>query len=132
MIMRLNEIDTLQFLENKGFRLSKAQYYRYKRRIKESRFDRLSLIAKEGFIDQHLERLDQLELVNQELWQLYKEEKNTFKKSQILMQIAEVQQYISSYYEASQYVLEKQVTTDKKRKKKGQQQKEESEQIGVE
>jgi hypothetical protein len=41
-------------------------FYRLKRKIQERRFDRLSLIAKQGFVDQHLERIDQLELINAE------------------------------------------------------------------
>ena len=70
MVMHLSEAESMQFLSDKGFKISVPQFYRYKRKIQESRFDRLSLIAKNGFVDQHLERIDQLELINKEYWKL--------------------------------------------------------------
>jgi DNA repair ATPase RecN len=110
MIMRLSEKDSMQYLHDRGFSISIQHFYRIKKRIQESRFDRLSLIAKQGFVDQHLERIDQLELINSEYWKLYRETKDTFKKALILEKIAELQTYISPYYDASRYILEKSIT----------------------
>ena len=107
MVMRLSEKESLQYLANKGHKISANHLYRLRREIKASRFDRLNLIAKEGFVDQHLERIDQLELINQEYWKLYNDETDNFKKSLILEKIAELQTYISPYYDASKYVMEK-------------------------
>jgi hypothetical protein len=118
MIMRLSEKESLSYLKDNGFEISANHFYRLKRQIQESRFDRLSLIAKQGFVDQHLERIDQLELVNQEMWKLYNKEKNTFKQVLILEKIAELQTYISPYYDASRYILEKSVTKDETEKDK--------------
>jgi hypothetical protein len=106
MIMRLTEKESLSHLKDNGFEISANHLHRLKRQIQESRFDRLSLIAKQGFIDQHLERIDQLELINKEYWKLYNETKDTFKKALILEKIAELQTYISPYYDASRYVME--------------------------
>jgi hypothetical protein len=113
MIMRLTEKETLSYLKSRGFTISRESYYRYKRKIQQSRFERLSLIVKEGFVDQHLERIDQLELVNREFWKLYNEEKDNSKKVQILENIAELQEYICPYYDASRYVMEQQIKNDK-------------------
>ena len=44
-------------------------------------------------MDQHLERIDQLDLINQEVWALYRKEKDTFKQVLILEKIAELQIY---------------------------------------
>jgi hypothetical protein len=84
MLMRLSEKESLSYLKDKGFEISANHFYRLKRKIQESRFDRLSLIVKHGFVDQHLERIDQLELINKEYWNLYNETKDTFKKGLIL------------------------------------------------
>ena len=92
-------------MRDKGFEISVNHFYRLKRKIQESRFDRLSLIAKQGFVDQHLERIGQLELINSEYWKLYKQEKDNFKKALILEKIAELQSYISPFYDASRYVM---------------------------
>jgi DNA repair ATPase RecN len=116
MIMRLSEKESLSFLKDNGFGISANHLYRLKRQIQESRFDRLSLIAKHGFVDQHLERIDQLELINKEYWKLYGETKDTFKKALILEKIAELQTFISPYYDASRYILEKSIKSNNETK----------------
>ena len=112
MVMKLSETESLQNLDKKGFKISRDSFYRIKRNIQQSRFDRLNLIAKHGFVDQHLERIDKLELINSEYWKLYRETKDTFKKALILEKIAELQTYISPYYDASRYILEKSITSN--------------------
>ena len=114
--MRLSEKESLNYLIKKGFKISRQHFYRLKKEIQDSRFDRLTLIAKSQFVDQHLERIDQLELINQEMWTLYRKEKNTFKRVQILKKIAELQTYISPYYEASRYVMEKSIKENESEK----------------
>jgi hypothetical protein len=118
MVMKLSEKESLAYLKDKGFEISAMHLYRLKKNIQTSRFDRLNLIAKTQFVDQHLERIDQLELVNQEMWKLYNKETNTFKQVLILEKIAELQTYISPYYDASRYILEKSVTKDETEKDK--------------
>jgi hypothetical protein len=112
MVMRLTQNESMQYLNDKGFEISVPQLYRIKKSIQQSRFDRLNLIAKTQFVDQHLERIDQLELINSEYWKLYRETKDTFKKALILEKIAELQTYISPYYDASMYVMQKQVESN--------------------
>lgn len=87
MVMRLSEKESMQYLHDKGFKISRDSFYRLKRNIQKSRFDRLSIIAKSQFVDQHLERIDQLELINSEYWKLYRETKDTFKKTLILKKL---------------------------------------------
>jgi hypothetical protein len=109
MVMRLSEKESMQYLGDRGFKISVQHFYRLKKNIQQSRFDRLSLIAKSQFVDQHLERIDQLELINQEMWSLYRNEKDNFKRVLILEKIAELQTYISPYYDASRYVMEQSI-----------------------
>ncbi|HVD06953.1 MAG TPA: hypothetical protein VNB67_00790 [Nitrososphaeraceae archaeon] len=112
-VMKLSENESIQYLQDKGFKISRDSFYRLKKKIQQSRFDRLNLIAKTQFVDQHLERIDQLEFVNLEYWKLYRETKDTFKKALILEKIAELQTYISPFYDASMYVMQKQVESNK-------------------
>jgi len=116
MIMKLSEIESIDYLNSRGFKISKQYLYKLKREIKESRFDRLTLIAKSQFVDQHLERIDQLELVNQEMWARYRE--RDYKAMDALLKIAELQTFISPYYDASRYVMEKSIQDDKQQQKK--------------
>jgi hypothetical protein len=111
--MNLSEDESLDYLEKQGFKISRPSYYRIKKIVKESRFDRLTLIAKEQFVDSHLQRIDQLETINQEYWKLYRDTKDTFKKALILEKIAELQTYISPYYDASRSIMEHSIQHEK-------------------
>lgn len=117
MVMKLSEQEALKYLADKGFDISRPYFYKLKKQIKESRFDRLNLIAKHQFVDQHLERIDQLELVNQELWSLYRKETDIVNESTILLNIVELQAYFSEYYEASMNVLQQQIQYDKQQQR---------------
>jgi hypothetical protein len=114
MAMNLSEEESLAYLKDRGFKISWQYFYRLKKRIKESRFARLSLIAKTQFVDQHLERIDQLELVNQEMWKCYRNK--DYKAMDALIKIAELQTYISPFYEASKWVMEESIKNDKQKK----------------
>jgi len=46
--------------------------------------------AKSQFVDKHLERIDQLDLIHQ-MWALYRNEKDNFKQVLVLEKIAELQ-----------------------------------------
>jgi len=114
MAMNLSEKETLSYLADRGgTKISRISLYRLKREIKNNRQSRLSLIAKEKFVDQYLERIDQLETIQKQQWSLYNNEHNNYKKSQILVNIAALQDQISNYYDHCRYVLEKQVLDSK-------------------
>ena len=104
--LRLHEKEALSYLRDHGFKISAAQYYKLKKEVKESSHERLNLIGSQEFLTQHIERIDTLKTIHNELWGLYHLEKLPTKKANILMQIAEVQQYLSSYYDSTQYVMQ--------------------------
>ena len=114
MAMNLSEEESLAYLKDRGFKISWQYFYRLKKQIKESRFARLSLIAQTQFVDQHLERIDQLELVNQEMWKCYRNK--DYKAMDALIKIAELQTYISPFYEACKWVMEESINQNDKEK----------------
>ena len=116
MAMNLSEKESLTYLEDRGFKISRAYFFKLQKQIKESRFDRLHLIAKQEFVDQHLERIDTLNLIQQEMWRCYREK--DYKGMDALLKIAELQTYISPYYDASRYVMEQSIQQEKERKKR--------------
>lgn len=77
--------------------------------MKDHKFDRLFEIAKDGFVSQHLDRIDDLLLIKKEMWECYFAQKKVdpFKSVQILALITQVQPYLSQYYEASKHIMEK-------------------------
>jgi hypothetical protein len=111
MVMRLDEKESLEYVKEQGFDLSRAQYYRIKKKIHDSRFDRLFRIAK-GFVDHHLERMDTIDLVHHEMWTSYR--KGDYKAMDALSKIAEIQPIISNYFDASKLVMEDEIERTKK------------------
>ena len=114
MCLNLHDKEALAYLDDRGYSISRMELYRIKNEIKESTTSRLNLIASEEYLSQHIERIDMLKTIQKEMWANYHLEKNPSKKASILMQIAELQTYLSSYYDSTRYVLQQAIL--KKRK----------------
>ena len=113
MCLNISEKEALAYLEDRGYKISRAEFYTLKNQIKESTQERLNLIASKEFLSQHIERIDMLRTIQKELWVNYHNETSPSKKANILMQIAEIQQYLSSYYDSTQYVMQQAVRKKK-------------------
>ncbi len=103
--MRLTEKQALEYLNDSGFPLAVATYYREKRKVQKLKLQRLYLIAKIGFVDQHLERIDKCELIEKLMWENLRNEIDPYKKTLILREILKMQPYLSAYYEATEHVM---------------------------
>jgi hypothetical protein len=97
------------YLKKEGKKeIKERQFFRIKQYMKEHQLDRLYEIAKEGFVSQHLNRIDDLLVIKKEMWQCYYIQKKVdpFKASQILVWLMQIQPYLSQYYEASKYIMQ--------------------------
>jgi hypothetical protein len=106
MCLRLKEHEALTYLEERGFTISHDTYFRMRREVKESANTRLNLIAAEEFSAQHIQRIDTLKTIENELWSCYHSEQNPSKKANILIQISELQELLAAFYDSSRWVLE--------------------------
>jgi hypothetical protein len=111
MTMQMNPKPALEYLKGVGIDISKRTYFRCKKKVEATKWQRLYHIA-ELFTDQHLERIDKLQLVESLMWKNYYEEKNPSKKVQILYSIVQMQPFLSNYYGATRFVLEKRLKID--------------------
>jgi hypothetical protein len=102
MRMRLNERESLNYLQTYGIQMSRASLYRHKNNLKKRTRERLSIIAAKTFEEQHLERIDELELIKKLMWENYHKEATPYKRVMILREIKDVQRFISAYYEATE------------------------------
>lgn len=114
MCLHISEKESLSYLNDRGYKISPAEFYRLKNEIKSNTQERLNLIASSEYLEQHIERIDMLKTIQKEMWSNYHLEKNPSKKASILMQLAELQTYLSSYYDSTRYVLQQAII--KKRK----------------
>lgn len=103
--MRLNGPNSLKYLLNNGIDITIGHYYRVKGKLEAEKLKRLHEIGQYGFVDQHLERIDNLELIQQLMWENYWKENSPYKKVMILKELAAVQPYLSAYYEATKEVI---------------------------
>jgi hypothetical protein len=106
--MRLTEKQSLEYLKGVGFEIGPATYYREKKKVEAMKLKRLYHIAKIGFQDQHLDRIDNTELCLKLMWQNYNLEQDPYKRFQMLKDIIIVQPYLSTYYEITKLIVEKQ------------------------
>ena len=111
--MRLSTEQSLRYMKDNGFSISRATYFRHKKKLEEKKLERLYHIANLGFEYQHLDRIEGLELIEKKMWEEYNKEKTPWKRVQILKDIAEIQPYLSSIYDATKYVINNKNETDK-------------------
>ena len=108
MQMRLNNTEALAYIRGSGFKMSIATLYRLRNNIKQRTRERLHIIAQSTFEQQHLERIDELELIKKLMWHNYHLETGSpYRKVMILKEIKDIQRYISAYYEATPDYIEK-------------------------
>ena len=105
MTMRLSIIKSLEYLKEHGFEMSRRNYFRHKKTAQGLKLKRLYHIVKIGFEEQHLERIDQLKLIQELMWKNYDKCKDPFQRSKILRGIAYVQLLLSTYYDATHKVV---------------------------
>ena len=105
MRMRLTIEQSLKYREDVGYNFSQSTYWRIKRKMQSAKLQGLYHIAKIGFEDQHLERIDNCELILKLMWENYLDCKDPFKRVLILEKIANVQPLLSSYYDSTRAVM---------------------------
>jgi len=109
--MKLLPDEALIYLKDCGIKMARRSYFRYKKKVESMKWERLVHTAN-LFTEQHLQRIDKLELVEQLMWKNYHEEKSPSKKVVILQAIVSMQPYLSNYYGATTFVLAKRLKTD--------------------
>lgn len=114
MRMRLTTDQALQYLKDNEFPLSRASYFRHKKKLEEKKLKRLYEIAQIGFQDQHLERIDVYEMGFKIMWKNVLLEKDPYKQNSMIKDILLLQPYLSAYYEATKLIINKQQQSEYK------------------
>jgi hypothetical protein len=65
--MKLTLGHALDYLKSMGYPMKERTYYRHKRKIQELKLERLHFIAKVAYEEQHLERLDRMEMIENQM-----------------------------------------------------------------
>ena len=94
MTMGMSPMKALEYLKRVGIDISKRTYFRCKKKVESTKWQRLYRIA-ELFTDQHLQRIERLQLVEHLMWDNYEKEQSPYKKVEILSSIVNMQPYLS-------------------------------------
>jgi hypothetical protein len=108
MRMRLSERLAMAYLKGEGFDISPKTWYREKAKLEKMKLKRLYHIAQIGFQDQHLETIDQYEMGFKMMWENVLKERDPYKQNAMIRDILLLKPYLSSYYEATKLIIEKQ------------------------
>ncbi len=99
----------LHYLSDYGFEMSDTTWYREKNKLEKMKLERLYHIAKYRFDEQHLERVDTVEIIQKMMWRNFNEEKDPLKRNQILKDILSIQPHLSAIYEATKDVMKESI-----------------------
>jgi hypothetical protein len=103
--MRLDTKQSLAYLKEHGYEMKERTYFRQKKKIESLKLKRLYHIAKIGFEDQHVERINTIEICLKLMWEEFEKCQSPYQKVKILESIISAQPYLSSYYEATHFVV---------------------------
>ena len=115
IVMKLNEKESLAWIRSHQETKKKMEirtFYRIKGKLKSTTEKRKFELQKNGLWEQHLERIDQLETALKFSWENYHREQDPSKRQRILDSIAAIQPLLSTYYSATQEVIEQDATKD--------------------
>ena len=107
-VMRFDEQESLAYLKTRGATMDRSTYYRILGRIDAKTRERLYHIAK-NLKDIHLDKIDELYHIKDELWENYHREAEPMNRTRILHEIKEILPYLSAYEEATQGLIEESV-----------------------
>jgi len=106
-IMRLTNTEALAWLKTQGHDISEQTFMRRLNEVNSIKDAKILQIASRGLFEQHMERIENLELVLKLSWRNYHKlsAKDPFKAQKVLDSIAMQQPLLSQYYEATKFIL---------------------------
>lgn len=88
--------------------MQRTKYYEYRKNKIQNRVEFACKITSYGFLEQHIIRIENIEEIEREQWVNYHKEEEPLKKSKILERILNVQPFVTSAYDFTARIIEKQ------------------------
>ena len=106
-IMRFSIPESLAWLETQGHKMSETTYKKRWTEVQTIKDAKILQIASRGLFEQHMERIENLELVLKLSWRNYYKlaGKDPFKAQRVLDSIVMQQPLLSQYYEATRFII---------------------------
>ncbi len=105
--MRFSIPEALTWLKTQGYEMAEPTYKKHWTEIQKIKDTKLLAIASRGLFEQHMERIENLELVLKLSWRNYHklQAKDVYKAQKILDSIVLQQPILSQYYEATKFII---------------------------
>ena len=103
--MRKTLVDSLKYLDEKGFTMNERTYYRILARI-SSRYKERGFGVAKNFLEAHTDMVEEMKNIKKLMYEEYENETDHFKRATILAKITEQNTYISGYSEDTKYIIE--------------------------
>jgi hypothetical protein len=109
----MSPAEAIAYIRSRNVTIGERTYFKYKSEIEKQTWDRAKDIAKGGLLEQHIQRIDNLETIEHEQWISLNMERRPSQRSMILERIAVLQPYITAMYDSTRMIMEKQVELTK-------------------
>jgi hypothetical protein len=114
--MELSTVEALAYIHSHGFsKVKDDTYFRAKRKLESETLKQAAYIAKQGLLEQHMDRIHKLKAIEKRLWLAYNRMngKSPEKAVKVLPALFQIQPYISQAYKALKGVMEEQARIKK-------------------
>ena len=103
--MGMRHQDAVKYCEQHGYKITLKNYRRRSAKVTKETLERLHEIG-QNLTLHHVERIDQLTTIQNELWSNYHLAEEMSHKIAILRDLRDIQVYLSSYHSSTKTVME--------------------------
>jgi hypothetical protein len=105
MCLRLTEKETLDLLAKHSITFTRKTLYNIKEKIRKSMSERINSIYNWEYLDEYLLSIDTIKLCQKKMWESVEQEKDPYKRVEILIQIINTQPLLIEFYHNTRKVL---------------------------
>jgi hypothetical protein len=105
MCLRLTEKETIDLLAKNNITFTRKTLYNIKEKIRKNISERINNIYDWEFLDEYLLSIDTIKLCQKKMWECVEQEKDPFKRVDVLSQIINTQPLLIEFYHNTKKVL---------------------------
>lgn len=105
MCLRLTEKETIDFLAKAGIKIHSRSLYNIKNKIKKSVGERVNTVYDSEMLEEHFLAIDTIKMAQKRLWECIEQEKNPYKRAEIIIETINQLPFLTEYYKSVKHVL---------------------------
>jgi hypothetical protein len=98
MCLRLTEKETMDFLAKAGITFHIRSLYNIKNKIKKNVVERVNTVYDSEMLEEHFLAIDTIKLAQKKLWEYAEQEKDPYKRAEIVTQAVNTIPFLTAYY----------------------------------